>query len=103
MALTQELIQANAATAGLTTEQINAIVTMSQNDESAVIAKKTGEIYGGLDNDIFAVSGIAKDGTEKHTITPKGLSAKSRQRPTRRATLTTKLQPLTGKRHVWKR
>lgn len=65
MALTQELIQANAATAGLTTEQINAIVTMSQNDESAVIAKKTGEIYGGLDNDIFSVSGIAKDGTEK--------------------------------------
>lgn len=65
MALTQELIQANAATAGLTTEQINAIVTMSQNDENAVIAKKTGEIYGGLDNDIFSASGIEKNGTEK--------------------------------------
>lgn len=65
MALTQELIQANAATAGLTTEQINAIVTMSQNDENAVIAKKTGEIYGGLDNDILVASGIEKNGTEK--------------------------------------
>lgn len=65
MALTQELIQANTATAGLTAEQIAAIVTMSQNDESAVIAKKTGEIYGGLDSDIFATSGIEKNGTEK--------------------------------------
>jgi len=65
MALTSELIQANAATAGLTTEQINAIVTMSQNDENAVIAQRVGEIYGGLDNDILAASGIAKNGTEK--------------------------------------
>lgn len=65
MALTQELIQANAATAGLTAEQITAIVTMSQNDENAVIAQKTGELYGGLDADILAASGIAKNGTEK--------------------------------------
>lgn len=65
MALTTELIQANAATAGLTTEQINAIVTMSQNDENAVIAQRVGEIYGGLDNDILTASGIAKNGTEK--------------------------------------
>lgn len=65
MALTQELIQANAATAGLTTEQIEAIVTMSKNDENAVIAQKTGELYGGLDADILAASGIAKNGTEK--------------------------------------
>lgn len=65
MALTSELIQANAATAGLTTEQISAIVTMSQNDENAVIAQRVGEIYGGLDNDILTASGIAKNGAEK--------------------------------------
>lgn len=65
MALTTELIQANAATAGLTTEQINAIVTMSRNDENAVIAQRVGELYGGLDADILAASGIAKNGTEK--------------------------------------
>lgn len=65
MALTSELLKGNAATAGLTDEQINAITEMSRNDETAVIGQKTGEIYGGLDADILAASGIAKNGTEK--------------------------------------
>lgn len=65
MALTSEILKANAALAGLTDEQIAAITTLSANDENSVIAKKTGEIYGGLDADILAASGIAKNGTEK--------------------------------------
>lgn len=65
MALTTELLNANAALSGLTDEQKSAIVEMSNNDENTVIAKKTGEIYGGLDADILAASGIAKNGTEK--------------------------------------
>lgn len=65
MALTEELLNANAATAALTDEQKNAIVEMSKNDETAVIGQKTGEIYGGLDADILAASGIAKNGAEK--------------------------------------
>ena len=65
MALTTELLNANAATAALTDEQKNAIVEMSKNDETTVIGQKTGEIYGGLDADILAASGIAKNGTEK--------------------------------------
>lgn len=65
MALTTELLKANAATAGLTDDQVRAVVEMSQNDETAVIGQKTGEIYGGLDADILAASGIAKNGTEK--------------------------------------
>jgi hypothetical protein len=65
MALTTELLNANAQLATLSDEQKAAIVTLSQNDEDTVIAQKTGEIYGGLDNDILASSGIAKDGTEK--------------------------------------
>ena len=65
MALTSELLKGNAATAALSDEQINAIVEMSQNDETSVIGQKTGEIYGGLDADILAASGIAKNGTEK--------------------------------------
>jgi hypothetical protein len=65
MALTTELLNANAATASLTDEQKNAIVEMSRNDETAVIGQKTGEIYGGLDADILSASGIAKNGTEK--------------------------------------
>ena len=60
MALTTELLKGNAATAGLSDEQINAVVEMSKNDETAVIGQKTGEIYGGLDADILAASGIAK-------------------------------------------
>ena len=65
MALTTDLLNANGATAGLTDEQKNAIVEMSKNDETAVIGQKTGEIYGGLDADILAASGIAKNGAEK--------------------------------------
>lgn len=63
--LTLELLNANAALASLNDEQKNAIVTLSQNDENAVIAAKTGEIYGNLDTDILSTSGIGKNGTEK--------------------------------------
>lgn len=63
--LTREILAANAQLSGLTEEQIKAIITLSENDENSVIAKKTGEIYGALDNDILTVSGIAKNGTEK--------------------------------------
>ena len=65
MALTTELLNANAALSGLTDEQKTAIVEMSKNDEASVIGQKTGEIYGGLDADILAASGIAKNGAEK--------------------------------------
>ena len=65
MALTTELLKANGELSALTDAQINAIVEMSRNDESSVIGQKTGEIYGGLDADILAASGIAKNGTEK--------------------------------------
>lgn len=63
--LTQEVLIANELLKGLTEEQIKAIVNLSQNDENAVIAKRIGEIYGALDNDILAASGVAKNGTEK--------------------------------------
>lgn len=65
MALTTELLNANAQLSGLTDEQKTAIVEMSLNDEKSVIGQKTGEIYGGLDADILAASGIAKNGAEK--------------------------------------
>lgn len=63
--LTREILTAQQVLSGLTDEQLNAITTLSQNDENAVIAKKTGEIYGALDNDILEATGIAKNGTEK--------------------------------------
>lgn len=63
--ITKEILDADALLAGLTDEQKSAVCTLSQNDENAVIAKKTGEIYGALDADILAVSGMAKNGAEK--------------------------------------
>ncbi len=63
--LTSEIIKADAALSALTDEQVQAIAALSQNDEAAVIAKKTGEIYGALDKDILEVSGLQKNGTEK--------------------------------------
>lgn len=63
--ITEEILRANSATAELSAEQVAAIVELSRNDEAAVIGQKTGEIYGGLDADILASSGIAKNGTEK--------------------------------------
>lgn len=65
MALTTELINGNATLNALTNEQKAIIIEMSRNDEASVIGQKTGEIYGGLDADILAASGIAKNGTEK--------------------------------------
>lgn len=63
--LTKEILLANSTLAGLSAEQLEAIATLSQNDEAAVIAKKTSEIYGGLDADILVASGVGKSGGEK--------------------------------------
>ena len=63
--LTKEILLANATLAGLSADQLEAIATLSQNDEAAVIAKKTSEIYGGLDADILVASGVEKSGGEK--------------------------------------
>ena len=63
--LTKEILLANSTLAGLNAEQLEAIATLSQNDEAAVIAKKTSEIYGGLDADILVASGVEKSGGEK--------------------------------------
>lgn len=70
MALTIDVLRANAALAGLTDEQLTAITTLSVNDENSVIAKKTGEIYGGLDTDILAVSVSQRTEPKKRLITP---------------------------------
>lgn len=79
--LTREILVANAALSGLSDEQITAITALSQNDENSVIAKKTGEIYGALDADILAVSGIAKNGTEKTYDYAKRVMGEMKQKP----------------------
>lgn len=63
--ITREILAANAATAGLNEDQINAILTMSANDVSAEIGKKTGEIYRAMDTSIETVTGVKRNGDEK--------------------------------------
>lgn len=65
MALTREILAANAALSALTEEQQSAIVTLSQNDENAVIGKRIGEIYRDLDATIERSTGITRNGDEK--------------------------------------
>ena len=63
--ITREILAANAATAGLTEDQINAILTMSVNDVNTEIGKKTGEIYRAMDTSIETVTGVKRNGDEK--------------------------------------
>lgn len=63
--LTKELLAANAVLTSLSDEQINAIVTLSQNDENTVIGNRFGEVYRTFDENIAKASGIARNGDEK--------------------------------------
>lgn len=65
MALTAELLRANAGLTGLTDEQVNAIVELSKNDENTVIGNRIGELHGQYDKDVLTVTGIAKKQDEK--------------------------------------
>ena len=65
MALTQETIKANTELAGLTDQQVSALVQMSQNDENDVIGRRIGELYRGMDESIASATGIARNGDEK--------------------------------------
>lgn len=65
MALTREVITANAVLSGLSDEQINALVTLSQNDENTVIGQRIGEIYRTMDTTIASATGIQRNGDEK--------------------------------------
>lgn len=65
MALTKELITQQSALSSLTDEQINAITTLSANDEDSVIGKRIGEIYRNMDDTIAKALNIPRNGDEK--------------------------------------
>ena len=52
MALTAEVIKANADLANLTDAQLAAITTLSANEEKQVINTKIGELHGRYDEDV---------------------------------------------------
>lgn len=63
--LTTEVLKANESLSALSDEQLNAIVTLSQNDENAVIGARFGEVYRTFDENIAKASGISRNGDEK--------------------------------------
>lgn len=63
--LTVDMLRQNSALAGLTDDQLNAIATMSQNDENTVIGTKIGALHGQYDTDILGITGINKNQGEK--------------------------------------
>lgn len=65
MALTPEVIKANADLATLSEAQLTAIATLSVNDENQVINNKIGELHGRYDQDVKEVTGIEKAQGEK--------------------------------------
>ena len=65
MALTVEVLRANAGLAALSDEQLSIIAEMSRNDENTVIGTRIGELHGQYDNDVLSVTGIAKNQGEK--------------------------------------
>lgn len=95
MSLTSDVLKANAVLAGLTEEQIQAIITLSQNDENTVIAQKTGKIYGDLDADILGVTGVPKNGTEKTYDYAKRVLSEFKTKAERATELETKIDGLT--------
>ena len=63
--ITAELLRADAALAGLSEDQINAIVTIGTNDTKAEIDKAFGETYRKMDATIEANTGVKRNGDEK--------------------------------------
>ena len=63
--ITNEMIQQQQVLAGLTDEQRAAIVTLSKNDEEAVIGARFREVYNQLDATIARETGIQRNGDEK--------------------------------------
>ena len=63
--ITREMLTGDTALGTLTDEQINAIVTLSRNDEEAVIGARFREVYNQLDETIARTTGIARNGDEK--------------------------------------
>jgi len=60
MSLTKELLKKSTVLEALSDEQLEAIVTLSVNEEGVVIGQKTGEIYGNIDRDITEATGLEK-------------------------------------------
>jgi len=65
--LTKDLIKSNTVLAELSEDQLNAIVTLSKNDEDAVFGKFSADHWRRLDEDLQEITGIQKEyGVKSH-------------------------------------
>ena len=63
--ITKEMLTGDTVLGSLSEEQMNAIMTLSRNDEEAVIGNRFREVYNQLDETIARETGIARNGDEK--------------------------------------
>lgn len=63
--ITKEMLTGDTVLGSLTEEQMAAIMTLSKNDEEAVIGARFREVYNQLDETIARETGIARNGDEK--------------------------------------
>ena len=92
--LTIDILKQNKALESLTQEQLNAIVTMSKNDEETVIGSKIGTLHGQYDTDIFSVTGIKKNDGEKSYDYAKRVLNEYKTKASSSETLTTEINAL---------
>ena len=101
--ITREMLTNDTVLGTLTEEQINAITTLSRNDEEAVIGGRFREVYNQLDETIARETGIARNGDEKTYLylerAAKTLAAKANSVEG----LNTKINELTRERDRWKK
>jgi len=98
MALNEAILKANKVLEGLTAEQLSAIVTLSQNDENAVIGTKIGELHGRYDEDVLSVTGVAKKQGEKSYDYVKRILGEFKTQVEASAELSTKIDALAAEK-----
>ena len=96
--ITIEMLQQQSALNGLTDEQKNAIVTLSKNDEEAVISKRFGEVYRQMDETIARETGIQRNGDEKTYVYLERAARELATKVNSIAGLNTRISELTAER-----
>ena len=96
--ITIEMLQQQSALNGLTDEQRNAIVTLSKNDEEAVISKRFGEVYRQMDETIARETGIQRNGDEKTYVYLERAARELATKVNSIAGLNTRISELTAER-----
>lgn len=96
--ITTEMLSQQAELSGLTDEQKNAIVTLSKNDEDAVMANRFRDVYNQMDETIKTATGIERNGDEKTYNYLKRAASALAEKANSVDALNTTIQSLTAER-----